>query len=94
MFSTLSNGTYSFVLHRIPTLESPRPSTLLVTSEGFPLCRFLLSVHLLEVEIGRYTTQQRELVDEQWDAVFLNAKLTVLRLYPGVYLQESMGHVC
>ena len=61
MFSTLSNGKYSFLVYVIPTFRSPRPSTLSVgTLEGLSLYRFLLSAHLLEVEIGRYTRQQRE----------------------------------
>ena len=61
MLGTLRSGKYSFLVHAIPTFDSPRPDSL---SLGLPCGRslnsFLLSAHLLEVETGRYIRQQRE----------------------------------
>lgn len=61
MLRTLRSGKYSFLVHAIPTFESPRPTALsLGMLCGRSLNNFLLSSHLLEVETGRYIRQQRE----------------------------------
>ena len=61
MLRTLRSGKYSFLVHAIPTFESPRPTALsLGLLCGRSLNNFLLSSHLLEVETGRYIRQQRE----------------------------------
>ena len=55
MLRTLRSGKYAFLMHAIPTFESPRPHSLsLGALSGRSLNKFLLSAHLLEIEIGRY----------------------------------------
>ena len=61
MLRTLRSGKHTFLIHAIPTFDSPRPHSLsLGPLSGRSLNNFLLSAHLLEIEIGRYIRQQRE----------------------------------
>ena len=53
MLRTLRSGKYTFLIHAIPTFESQRPhSSSLGALSGRSLNKFLLSAHLLEIEIG------------------------------------------
>ena len=57
----MTQGKHLFLAKLIPQWDSPRPSHIsLNTKWGRTLIRWLLSEHMLEIEVGRYSRTPRQ----------------------------------